>query len=445
MNLVQSAIPMTKRLLAPVVALLLGTAPALAQSSFVRQTPVPAPAVTSGTMTLPEKADVPAAPAPAGTVPFAPAPAGPGFAPEAPAPLGGRDWYDGGVAMTQGQYFWVSGEYLLWWTKGSPAPPLATTGTPAGQGRLGAPGTATLFGGDDLDRDARSGGRFTLGYWLDDLQDWSLQANFLVLGDRSTNFAASSDQFPVLSRPFFDVGRQAQSVEPVAFPGAAAGSVSATRDSLLWGLGLELTDNVVWCPWCRVDVLAGFRYLDLRENLSITEASSVGAGAGAVLPELAPRAGGAFTSTDAFKGVNRFLGGTIGATAEVARGYWTLTFLGKVSLGGDREEALVAAGADVVTRRPAGAFRRNILAGGLLGQPGPSGDFLRTTFAGVPELGVTLGYQVADHVRLYGGYSFLYFSDVLRPEGQIDPSLRGRTQATDFWAQGLNFGMSFSY
>jgi hypothetical protein len=398
----------------------------------------------------------------------------------------------------------VSGEYLLWWTKGSHVPPLATAGTPAGsgggtrrqegsggsprrreeagggtwlplaagtpagsgggtrrqegigggpglppadsrpagEGRLGDPGTAVVLGDNDLEGGARSGGRFTLGYWLDDLQDWSVQVNFLVLGDRSINLAASSDEFPVLGRPFFDLRRQVEATEPVAFPGAAAGSVSVNRTSLLWGVDADLSANAACCPWYRVDVLAGLRYLDLREDLSITEASSVRAGAGAVLPALAPRAGDSFLSTDAFRGVDRFLGGTIGVTGEVARGCWTLTLVGKLSLGGEKEEAL-AAGRGVVTHRAAGGARA-VLGEGLLAQPPNAGDFRRTTFAAVPEVGVTLGYQVTDHVRVYGGYNFLYFSDVLRPEDQIDP-LRGRARASDFWAQGLDFGMAFSY
>jgi hypothetical protein len=48
-------------------------------------------------------------------------------------------------------------------------------------------------------------------------------------------------------------------------------------------------------------------------------------------------------------------------------------------------------------------------------------------------------------VRVYGGYALLYFSDVLRPEDQLDPTLRGKARDNDFWAQGLNFGMQFSY
>src|SRR5262249_28393096 len=153
----------------------------------------------------------------------------------------------------------------------------------------------------------------------------------------------------VLSRPFLGVSRQVGAVEPVAFPGAARGSVSADRTSFLWGLDADLSGNVAWAPWYRVDVLGGLRYLDLREALTITEASSVNGGAGAVLPALAARAGSGFVSTDHFKGVNRFFGGTIGATAEVSRGSWVLTVLGKLSLGGVKEDDFVA-GEEVVTR-----------------------------------------------------------------------------------------------
>jgi hypothetical protein len=337
---------------------------------------------------------------------------------------------------------WASGEYLLWWAKGSRVPPLATAGTPGGQGRLGGPGTAVVLGGDDIGQGPRSGGRFDFGYWLDDMQDWSLRANVLVLGDRSTGLAASSDEFPVLSRPFFDVTRQAEAVEPVAFPGAAAGSVTVNRTSLLWGLDADLAANVAGCAWYRLDVLAGLRYLDLRETLSVTEASSVRPGAGAVLPALAPRAGVSFLSTDALRGENRFLGGTVGAKAEASRGCWTFTLTGKLSLGGEKEEDLVAGGGLLT----GGAARRarGVPLGGLLARPPDGGDFTRHTFAAVPEVGATVGYQLTDHVRLYGGYTFLYFSHVLRPEDQTDP-LRGRANAGDFWAQGLNFGMAFSY
>src|SRR5262249_13371755 len=58
---------------------------------------------------------------------------------------------------------WVRGEYLLWWTKSSPLPPLVTTspiGTPVGEaGVLGQFGTSILFGGESVSDNPRSGGR----------------------------------------------------------------------------------------------------------------------------------------------------------------------------------------------------------------------------------------------------------------------------------------------
>lgn len=467
MDLLRGVMDMTKTSLAPVLALLLGAAPVLAQDFVVQQadaaapaaapkadvpasslpTPTPVkppapPAAAAPLSTAPApKADVPASPLMT-PVPVAPVPAPPG--PECcPAGGGGpRDWYGPRAATGEGQYFWLSGEYLLWWTKGNHAAPLATAGTPRSEGRLGDPGTAVVLGGDDLQESERSGGEFNVGFWLDDQQTWSLQANFLVLGDHATNAAVSSAQFPVLSRPFFDITRQAERVEPVGFPGAAAGSVSADRTNFFWGVDGDVAANVAWCPWGRVDALAGFRYLDLRESLVVTEASTVGAGAGTVLPALAARQGISFTSEDRFHDVNRFFGGTVGATAEVWHGCWVLNFLGKASFGVEKQQSEVT-GAEVVTRRPPGG-PHGVLRGGLLAQETNRGAIPREVFAAVPELGVRIGYQVTDHVRLYGGYTFLYFSDVLRPEDQIDP-LRGQARGSDFWAQGLDFGMMINY
>ena len=57
-----------------------------------------------------------------------------------------------------GNRFYVSGEYLLWWTKGDPLPPLVTAGSPGdllvpgvSAGALGRPGTVALFGNTDAD------------------------------------------------------------------------------------------------------------------------------------------------------------------------------------------------------------------------------------------------------------------------------------------------------
>src|SRR5262249_49431111 len=58
--------------------------------------------------------------------------------------------------------------------------------------------------------------------------------------------------------------------------------------------------------------------------------------------------------------------------------------------------------------------------GGYLAQPTNIGRFSRDTFAVVPELNLSVGWQPRDWLTLTVGYNFLYLSDVLRPGDQID-------------------------
>jgi len=105
------------------------------------------------------------------------------------------------------------------------------------------------------------------------------------------------------------------------------------------------------------------------------------------------------------------------------------------------------------------------LAGGVLALPSNSGHFSRDRFAVVPEIDINIGYQVTDHLRAFVGYSFLYSSNVVRPGDIIDRtvnltqlpsnlgpgSLTGPARPmiivrdTEFWAQGMNFGLEFRY
>src|SRR5207245_507774 len=94
------------------------------------------------------------------------------------------------------------------------------------------------------------------------------------------------------------------------------------------------------------------------------------------------------------------------------------------------------------------------------------GQHNRTVFSVVPEVGLTLGYQLTDTIRLYAGYNFLYWTNVVRPGEQIDRNLdvtkipnftvAGARPAavtapvvpfkeTDFWAHGIVIGVELRY
>ncbi len=350
---------------------------------------------------------------------------------------------------------WASGDYLLWWTKDSRYPPLVTAGAPASRGILGREGTQTLFGGDQTDNEERSGGRFTVGWWLDDGQTLGLEGGYLFLGSRTPTFTAGGDGrpgSPVVSRPFFNVLTNQPDVELVSFPGVLAGTVTVAASSRLQGAELNAIARVVEHCGLKVDVLAGFRYLQLDEGLGITENLQVN-------PTIPLVGGSRFVVADQFAAHSRFYGGQLGARAEFRRDRLFVAALGKVALGSTNE----VIGTDGATALTPPGGPTTVRPGGLLGLPSNSGHFGRDELAVVPEVGVTVGWQVTRGLRASIGYTFLYCSDVVRPGDQIDlrvdprqlprgagPVGAGSQPAvllkdTDFWAQGINFGLEWRF
>jgi hypothetical protein len=343
---------------------------------------------------------------------------------------------------------YVNAETLLWWIKGTKPPPLVTVGGANDQfpGALGQPGTSVLFGGRSIDQDLFSGGRFTLGLWCDKCHDLGIEGSFFYLSQQSTKFSATSGGSPVLARPFFNAGTGLEDAELIAFPNLLAGTVNVALTTRLLGAEANLRTNL--CKGCcyRVDLLTGFRFLGLDENLTINESLQT-----LQVP------GGGFVVSDRFNTRNRFYGGQVGLDTELRRGRWFLDLKGKVALGSNNE--VVNISGNTITTDP--RTGTTALAGGLLALSTNSGHFTREMFVVAPEGTINIGYQITDNVRAYVGYNFLYLSNVVRPANQIDrsvntsflppatPSLPVRPafvfKGTDFWAQGVNLGLEFRY
>jgi hypothetical protein len=365
----------------------------------------------------------------------------------------------------RGTRFYAAVEYLLWAVKKDHLPPLITTSAPQDFGILGRPTTRVLFGGDGLDGGWRSGARFTAGYWLDPCGEKAVEVSGFFLGDKTERFTANSAFFPVIARPFFSLNRNGEFSQLTAFPGVSTGNASVEDKSSLWGVEADLRCKA--CCGCfnlrpcgpgvnyRVDWLAGFRYLDLYERLTITEQIQN-------LPTSPPpftniRA----TVTDSFATRNQFYGGQIGADAEFRRGPWSLNVRGKLALG-DTHQTLTINGSQVFLN-PDGT--QQVFKGGLLALSTNIGRFERDRFGVVPEINFNVGYQINDHWKAFVGYDVLYWSNVLRPGEQIDrvldetlipnfpsgaaPAGQNRPvplfKESGFWAQGVNFGLEFRY
>jgi len=349
--------------------------------------------------------------------------------------------------------FWVRGEYLLWTVKDGPMPPLVTINSTRGADpNFGTPGTFTAIGGRGDDFNVRSGGRFTLGLGLPCLNDWGFETTYFFLADRNAGGSVASTGSFSVGRPFTEVsplftGTNPQRAELVAKDGVVAGRVTVDTRNELWGV--EANFRHALCCGCNyhVDFIGGFRYLQMDETLAIREDLTV-LSLGGLRPP------GLVTVQDSFLTRNEFYGGQVGLDAEWRFGRWFLGGTAKLALGDMHQIVII----DGFTSSTAGGTER----GGLLALPTNIGRYSRDTFAIVPELGLKVGYNFTDRLRGFVGYDVLYASSVVRPGDQVDtfvnssfipprgtpvgaPLPRFQFRQTDFWAQGVSFGLEWRY
>jgi hypothetical protein len=353
--------------------------------------------------------------------------------------------------------FYLNAEYLLWWTKADQTPVLATTSAnPNDFGFLGQPTTQILFGGGGLDRNPYHGARVTAGYYLDPCGQTAIEVGGFILGQESARFSVNSAETPVIARPFFNLNQNQEFSQLVAFPGVSTGNLQINAPSQLWGVEANLRCNL--CTDCdyRIDGLVGFRYLDLKESITIQENIQGLDGAPA------PFTNAATTVIDSFATRNQFYGGQFGLDADFRSGSWSLGLRSKLALGNTHQRLTIDGSETIVA--PNGAVQNFV--GGLLALPTNIGAYNRDRFSIVPEVGLNLGYQLSEHLRVSVGYNFLYWTNVLRPGNQIDrvldvtqipnfntgglpPTGQNRPAApfkeSDLWVHGLNVGFEFRY
>lgn len=388
------------------------------------------------------------------------------------APTGPGEWagHDGQGPCGPPGRFWLSGEYLLWWFRNDNVPPLVTTGSPtdAVPGALGQPTTSVLFGGNGINQNPYSGFRIIGGFWLDEDHKLGVEGDYFYLSPNSRRTTFGSDGgpgSPVLTRPFIDaLGDQAAGIpafgnnaEFLAFPGVASGNVTIDHGSRLQGAGLNGLYNICCCCNARFDVLAGFRFLEFRENLGIVENTTILA----ALPAPFPPAGTRFTVSDQFKTDNYFYGGVLGARAEVWSNMFFARVTGSVALGTTNQQVNI--NGSTTTVAPDGTIR--VDQGGLLALSSNIGNYHRNVFSAVPMVDIKTGVALNDNLRAFVGYTFLYWTNVARPGEQIDQAINTNLVPTsvnfgapgvparptpllgnsNFWAQGVSFGVELRF
>jgi len=350
---------------------------------------------------------------------------------------------------------WVRGEYLLWWTQGSHLPPLATT-SPVGtepnvSGVLGQPGTSILFGGGMVNTDVNSGWRVALGYWLDDCQDTGFEASYLGFGQESARFFASSSETPILARPYYDTDPryQGQSAMLAAHPDLMEGSLSCRVTSQLQAVDVLLRRNLYQRDCNRMDFFLGWRFARLDEGLRVDQFSRWTHQQGPI------EVGTTKSLYYLFDAQNQFNGADLGVAYRERMGRWSFEALMKLGLGCTHSRVNI----DGRTTTTAPGQKAESIPGDLLAQETNIDSYSANHFAVVPELGVTLGYDLTCQLRATFGYTFLYWSQVARPANQLDTNASQLPPETptgsrepaftfnmsDYWAQGMNFGLEYRF
>jgi hypothetical protein len=196
-----------------------------------------------------------------------------------------------------------------------------------------------------------------------------------------------------------------------------------------------------------VDVLAGFRYLDLDEAINLQ-----------VDIERPTPAGTARTSgVDDFGAHSQFYGGQVGARMSRRWQSLSASITGKLALG-DSHQTVQISGNRTQTNPGAAPV---ITPGFVFSEPTNIGEQSSDAFAVVPEVQLRLAYDLTRHITASFGYDFLYWSQVVRPGNQIDrvvnPTQRAggtlvgparpapRFDSSDFWMQALNVGVQLRY
>jgi hypothetical protein len=342
---------------------------------------------------------------------------------------------------------WVRIDALLWWTKGAILPPLLTT-SPDGTakndaGVLGQPGTSILFGNQEVNGGFRPGGRISFGTWLDCADNVGIEMSYLTLSQSVTSYNASSTGSPILARPFFNVDASPGAEDSVVLAYKStdvqqSGTFAATSTSNFQVAEVLMRRGIARACDYRVELLAGYRFQQLTDGLDIASTTTT-----ATDPTV--------STFDEFHTRNDFNGAVIGVAGELRRCRWSLETTLKLALG-DTHSQIDINGSSTL---PSGTYNA-----GMLALASNIGEYKLDQFTAVPELGLTLAYDLSCHLRATFGYSLIYWSDVARPGDQIDLNISPRQfppptgtsekpafvlRTTDYWAQGLNLGLDYRF
>jgi hypothetical protein len=230
-----------------------------------------------------------------------------------------------------------------------------------------------------------------------------------MLESQAKLFFDASNGSPILARPYIDSTTGLQQAVLVAFPGSSTGSIAVRAESAnFYEAHLDLMENTFDAGWYRLTSLFGYRFYSYNENLRITQ-------------NLAPTGSSFVTGThvisnDSFGTHNEFHGLDLGFRNEFIWDSVSLEFLSKIAFA--RMHSTVAINGSQLTSVPGTASVSS--SGGVYALDSNIGTYHIGHLRALPEVGVSLKWQVTSYLQLRTGYSLMVLDGVAHAGDQVD-------------------------
>lgn len=348
---------------------------------------------------------------------------------------------------------WFEIEYLYWKIQDAPKIiPLVE------ESFLNDSSSRIVLGDQRITSKWRSGARFTLGFWFDDVQCYGVEANYFFLGEATAKKKVFSDGLlgsPFLAFPFIDSESGADASLNIAFPGSYSGLANLRVSNQLNGAELNGISHFYCCNGWDIDLLGGFRYLNFSEHLRFHTNS----------PYINASLANIYFTNDKFILDSNFYGAQIGANFNYNCSDLLFNFRAKIAFGAIMQSSKVHG--EFVLNDFTDFVTVQRYESGFLAYPSNSGHRKKTRFSVIPEVNLNIGYQISDGFSLLVGYNFLYVTNVLRASKQLSNKInptqsalleftptpvlvgegepKGHLRSSSLWVQGLNVGFEFQF
>ena len=347
----------------------------------------------------------------------------------------------------------VRAEVPLYWRRAMESPALVTTspeGTDADlAGELGRTTTQILLGNGKFSDAVNAGVRLTLTAPLGTEDRFGLMFRYWNAGSQDEEFNFSSNQFPILARPFRDtsVTPAVANTQLIAFPGDSVGDIRVATSSDVDGLDLTLKRMIYMDRFTRVDWLWGYQHVSIDESLSISSNTNVTGN----IPGLQ---GNSISVSDRFRTQNDFNGVGYGLMSTRNFACWKMESMFRLGLGNLRRQVNIngtttttANGATLTTSQ------------GLLARNTNSRTFTDDTFVVLPEVGINFACMLRPGLDFNVGYNYMLVPKVAQASQQINSDLAVNlsdplTGALDpalnfsergYWINSLGLGLQLRY